>query len=148
VVLALCLAAAWDGPVFPSRAPLFFSLTAIAAMAALAMTLTSPGRWRLALDRGPLPAIGRMSYAMYVLHYFVLGALLKAAGWRSSLALMLGVVVGSYALALLTWHALEQPMLSLKRFVPMPRASQGDRELPGHEHGPRVALARPGHGQL
>jgi peptidoglycan/LPS O-acetylase OafA/YrhL len=122
VVLVVLLLAPWDGRPFTPRAPLFFTLTAVGAASFLGTVLTSPWTWRW-LDAGPLPAVGRVSYGMYILHFFLLGVLFHA-GVRSSLGLILSGIVVTYLAALIIWHALERPCLALKRFVPMPRLPQ------------------------
>lgn len=84
-----------------------------------------------ALSAGWLTSIGKYSYAIYVLHlplHILLsgtfrGVLTAGDGSTRFLAhvgytaLVLGI---SYALARVTWTLLEQPFLSLKRYVPMP----------------------------
>jgi peptidoglycan/LPS O-acetylase OafA/YrhL len=77
-----------------------------------------------------LQSVGRVSYAMYILHYPLHWAamkrfyprLLAADGVVSTPRLAAYVViagVATYALALLTWRVVERPALGLKRFFPL-----------------------------
>ena len=88
-----------------------------------------------------LTSIGKYSYAIYVLHlpvHLLLGGIfngfmVRGSGGTRFLAhvgytsLVLGA---SYVLAIVTWSAVEQPFLSLKRYFPMPtRRSTGDENV-------------------
>jgi peptidoglycan/LPS O-acetylase OafA/YrhL len=64
--------------------------------------------------------LGKYSYAVYLLHPFLMAPLAKM--WArlphtllTGLALFGAVVVASLGLALVSWYALEQPALALKR---------------------------------
>ena len=88
----------------------------------------------------PLRQLGRYSYAIYVLH-LPLVYVAKPLGfdvpelaarvhsdWLAQgiyFALMLAASIG---LALVSWHLLEQPMLRLKRFFPMPERTTRVRQ--------------------
>jgi peptidoglycan/LPS O-acetylase OafA/YrhL len=82
----------------------------------------------------PLQALGRYSYGIYVIHYFVhLAALRWLRGGEAGAALLgsragylvyaAGGAAVTVALAVASWHLLEKRFLSLKRyFVARPRA--------------------------
>jgi len=86
------------------------------------------------LEARPLQALGRYSYGIYVIHYFVhLAALRWLRGSEAGAALLgsragylayaAGGVAVTVALAVASWHLLEKRFLSLKRyFVVRPRA--------------------------
>ncbi len=78
-------------------------------------------------ESGFLRAFGRYSYAMYLLHLFV-GELARVlyqparTEWPFVLEqIVWWVVAGAaiYAVAWLSWHVLEAPLLRLKRHFPM-----------------------------
>jgi peptidoglycan/LPS O-acetylase OafA/YrhL len=72
--------------------------------------------------------IARISYGMYVWHIVVVRLLVTrmplagnatpAAWWRHCALLVGGTLLGTILVALFSWHAIEQPFLKLKRFVP------------------------------
>lgn len=81
------------------------------------------------LRLAPLQALGRYSYGLYVVHYFVHVGLLRALratpagaallGSRPGYALYaLGGAAASLALAVASWHLVERRFLALKRFFP------------------------------
>jgi len=82
-------------------------------------------RW---LSARPLQALGRYSYGIYVIHYFVhLAALRWLRGSEAGAALLgtragylayaAGGVAVTVSLAVLSWHLLEKRLLALKRHV-------------------------------
>jgi peptidoglycan/LPS O-acetylase OafA/YrhL len=84
------------------------------------------------LGSRPLRQLGRYSYAMYLFHVTIVEALLKQ-GLHPDVLLRVGpgtlpgqivftagTIALSYASALVSWHVLERPCLSLKRFFETP----------------------------
>jgi peptidoglycan/LPS O-acetylase OafA/YrhL len=81
----------------------------------------------------PLVALGRRSYAMYLVHATIVsetaqwfrahGEALSIGASRlpGQLAFTAFVFFASYAAAVVSWHALERHCMSLKRFFPLPR---------------------------
>jgi peptidoglycan/LPS O-acetylase OafA/YrhL len=88
-------------------------------------------RWQRAMSAGWLRSLGKYSYAIYVIHLPLSRVLRPHVAARLSTgsatqrlgehaAYVLGIFALSYLLALVSWYAIEQPFLSLKRFFPMP----------------------------
>jgi peptidoglycan/LPS O-acetylase OafA/YrhL len=111
--------------------------------AAAIVTAASPVTTHLgaALDNRVLRTLGKYSYAMYVFHLFVISLLAKAFPMRrlfgsadlGFLAWSAGAVVGTLAVALLSWSLFERPILSLKRFFsygPRPSSPSGEERAP------------------
>ena len=80
---------------------------------------------------GWLRRIGRYSYSIYIVHvpitvltrpYVVRALSFGTASSRvaAHVAYVGGVFLLSYGIAMVTWYAIEQPFLNLKRFFPMP----------------------------
>ena len=93
------------------------------------------------LRLGVLRSLGKYSFAMYVIHDFLSNGFHPIAIRHQRLLFTLStVVLGtllSYCLAWLSWHLLEAPALSLKRFFPYcvtaPRAlPSAPLQSPGH----------------
>lgn len=103
----------------------------VISAAALVRILRPRGRWVLvvrALASWPLRSVGKVSYGLYVYHYPLLGwvvAMLASSGIHLSIGIPTMLVVGASAIALATvsWHVLEKPLLELKRYAPYPRAA-------------------------
>jgi peptidoglycan/LPS O-acetylase OafA/YrhL len=76
-----------------------------------------------------LLSIGTYSYTIYIVHYHVgewikVHVLARYAVAHPGVTTVLeigGTVALSWAIAWVSWRVLERPLLSLKRFVPMPR---------------------------
>ena len=87
------------------------------------------------LQCAPMSYLGRISYALYIIHNFARASVanlvhrLGDPGWLvglyqhsfSSLLLMAGFTIG---LASLSWHLYEKPINNLKRFFPYPAAAK------------------------
>jgi peptidoglycan/LPS O-acetylase OafA/YrhL len=93
------------------------------------MVVTRAPRW---LEHPILVSLGAYSYAMYLVHVPLrrpvsdwVGANLSGAG-PILLANTIGLLGVAWAVAWISWHVLERPILSLKRFVPMPSPSPRD----------------------
>ncbi|HEU4993240.1 MAG TPA: acyltransferase [Gemmatimonadaceae bacterium] len=129
------------------------SLLALFFGALLVFALTSGlGGATSTLSSPVLRFFGRYSYALYVFHFPILwfkppivvliptlfGS--QMPGYIVWLAVSASVSVG---LALASWHVLEKPFLSLKRFFPYesrPVALPGDVPVPGRASAQTVAL--------
>jgi len=80
------------------------------------------------LSNRTLGFIARISYGMYVWHLVIMRLILTkvsvpqttapGAWWAFYTIMMGGTICGTILVALLSWHAIEQPILKLKRFVP------------------------------
>ena len=105
-----------------------FSVLCVFWGSLLVVVITSPaGSWLgRAFEAGVLRSLGKYSYACYLLHMPVAIAIglwfpRAAFTWNFVLAqcacwaVVIGVV---YALARLSWLAIESPFLALKRYVP------------------------------
>jgi peptidoglycan/LPS O-acetylase OafA/YrhL len=142
LALLLAVLAAWpaapvEGAIARSQRPavqtIGFTLLCIGWGALLVWIVTAPERARIArlFRLPPLQSLGRYSYAIYLVHLPVaLGVhqwLGQAAVRRHFAAAQLGsfalTLAISYSLALLSWFALEEPMLRLKRRFPYRLAS-------------------------
>lgn len=106
--------------------------TALCGMwgALLVVVTTAPagGRWGRLFEPGWLCRLGVHGYALYLVHFFVgtLAAGLpftpsRQPGWfvPAQLALWATAIGASYAVARLSWVALEGPALALKRHFPL-----------------------------
>jgi len=126
-----------------------YSITILLYAALVVGALASP-TIGFSFTTGPLRFCGKYSYAVYVLHPFVIARLApffalgnmgrrsvlisagSAAGlsagsflWLDGIAAVLLFIGCSIALALLSWWLLEQPCLRLKRFFPYQGRAQG-----------------------
>ena len=80
------------------------------------------------LSNRALGFIAKISYGMYVWHLVIMRLILTkvsvpettapGAWWAFYAIMMGGTICGTILVALLSWHAIEQPILKLKRFVP------------------------------
>ena len=114
------------------------SLFALQSASVLLLGLDpAPGNWvRACLEWRPLRVLGKYSYAMYVFHQLLIPIFnqyasvesLYAATGREALAQVLHalvMVVGSLALAFLSWHLYEKYFLRLKRHFEYRRTDSG-----------------------
>lgn len=123
----------WNGPFDMHRAPLelwshtFLGLAFAGLLVAAVATEGTEAPLQRLLRSRPLQALGRVSYGVYVVHYFVhLAALawLAARPWGAALlagraGYALYAALGAWAsvaLAEVSWRLVERPALSLKRF--------------------------------
>ncbi len=109
VALSLC----------PLPFELKLSVYGLGASALVALAATRRVAW---LRAGWLRSFGKYSYALYVLHYLLHGALPPLAARFNPLLFasisIFGGIALSYAAALLSWDVLESPFLKMKRYVP------------------------------
>ena len=100
-----------------------FSFVAIASMAFVYLSLfdSHPSLRRILCSRF-LIYTGTISYGLYLLHKIPFAALESWGGANESLPVFCVGLLACYVLAFLSWHLLEQPFLSLRRFfAPPPR---------------------------
>ena len=108
-----------------------YSLFAMAGAGLVIVAVTGRGSlWQRALSAGWLRAFGKYSYAMYLLHLpvsrivqeFVMGPdefpSLFGAVWPAQLGFYALATVPTFALAWLSWHTFEAPILRLKAKFP------------------------------
>jgi len=104
---------------------LVFSLSAVAATAFVYLALFAPHVWlhRVLTNRG-LVYTGTISYGLYLLHKIPFDLAKPFHLDRQPLLALPLLLAASYALAAVSWHLLEQPVLRLKRyFAPRPGAT-------------------------
>jgi peptidoglycan/LPS O-acetylase OafA/YrhL len=131
-VLAAAVAAGGGfDPLRPAMQTAGYSAFVVLAGALLVRTLTATRASALArtLERAPLAALGRYSYALYLFHLpvrAVIRDLLLARGWPltvggsylpAQLAFYAVSTAATLALAWASWHLLEKRFLALRRFV-------------------------------
>jgi len=114
-----------------------FSLTAVASAALVYLALFCTHRWLQApLSTRFLIYTGTISYGLYLLHKIPVDVA-KALHVDGSAVALAVILAASYAMAALSWHWFERPLLGLKRFFePGPLCPQG---VPRH-----VILVSPG----
>lgn len=95
-------------------------LYAFASALMLGALVTSSGRFRQVLSWGPLTSVGRVSYAVYLLHILplmighALAAKMPVEVLRPYVALVVAII-GSYLIAMVTAVVLERPMIRIGR---------------------------------
>jgi len=101
----------------------------ICTAAAIALTLYPDQRGALShlLGLAPLRSIGRYSYAMYLVHVHVItlvheqvARVYAVPSLATAASQVIATLAISWAIGWFSWRILERPLLSLKRFVPMP----------------------------
>jgi peptidoglycan/LPS O-acetylase OafA/YrhL len=101
-----------------------FSFVAIASMAFVYLSLFDRHPWlRRILCSRFLIYTGTISYGLYLLHKIPFAALESWGGWNGSLAAFCVGLMLCYVLAFLSWHLLERPFLSMRRFFAPTRDS-------------------------
>jgi peptidoglycan/LPS O-acetylase OafA/YrhL len=113
---------------FSSQAPLeqLFGFPSIIALASVVVASAVGGvAW---LSSAAMQLIAKISYGMYIWHLVVMRLIVHvqripdAASpqlwWVFYIVRASGTVFGAILLALISWYAIEQPFLRLKRFVP------------------------------
>jgi peptidoglycan/LPS O-acetylase OafA/YrhL len=118
ILFAFALAAAF---VSESRGArwLAFTTVALAAASFVFLALHSSQRWLQFLLRNRfLRYTGTISYGLYLLHKIPTDLMQALHLDRHPILILPLALLGSYALAALSWNILEQPFLRLKRFFP------------------------------
>lgn len=119
VSAALLLIQRDPGDTGAAMASVGFTALGIAMGATIAWAVVTEPRW---LCWRPLRWLGSVSYGLYVYHHPIalwLSAHVASVPVRT--VFLLGV---SVPVAAASWYLFEQPILALKRFVPMPRAPE------------------------
>jgi len=100
-----------------------FAVIALACFLTLTITLVSP-TWKKIFGWGPMAAFGRLTYAMYLVHYFAIaigdGLIARippsftalAPSWPLRFAVSLTL---TFAFAFLSWHLLERKFQKLRK---------------------------------
>jgi peptidoglycan/LPS O-acetylase OafA/YrhL len=127
-VLLLVVTVYLEGTVNP-YGPLgqLFALLAVAVLSGLLVLASTTARTVFAW--APLRFLGRYSYGMYLWHVMVLSSILAHTRWLaprlvggsyflSDLASVAILLAATVAVALVSWHLIEQPFLWLKRRFP------------------------------
>jgi len=98
---------------------LAFTMVALAAASFLFLALYSSQPWlQSILENRFLRYTGTISYGLYLLHKIPTDLMQALHLDRRPILILPIVLLGSYALAALSWNILEQPFLRLKRFFP------------------------------
>ena len=91
------------------------------AIAATALVLLAADGWLAPVFCWrPLAFVGTLSYGIYILHRAPMPAL-QRLGLRPGIELFVATATLAVSMATISWYAFEQPILSLKRYWPMPR---------------------------
>ena len=113
------------------RGSLFFSLLGAASLA-LILIAKSEGATSRILDFSPLRYAGKISYGLYLYHFPIYQA--AAALHFNATGTIVTEVFGTFAVASLSFFAVEQPLLKLKnRLFPTPSAAPADISLTAPE---------------
>jgi peptidoglycan/LPS O-acetylase OafA/YrhL len=87
-----------------------FALCSAATVAAVAAAVAPAGPVRRLLGAGPLPAVGRVSYGLYLWHWPVYVVLTPARSDLDGAALLAVRLAATFALAGLSYRLVEQPL--------------------------------------
>ena len=121
------------GIYLPLPAGLSVTAAGLAAAGAVGMACSRPVEW---LRLPVLRSLGKYSYAMYVLHAFLSGAVANLAKRHQGFGFALACVVGgpllSYGLAWISWHVLEERFLRWKANFPYRIAGSAPPEVDRH----------------
>jgi peptidoglycan/LPS O-acetylase OafA/YrhL len=120
----------------PAGAALEFTFSEWIFLGFMCFSLGLSGRWAQVLSQGPLRLAGELSYCLYLINLIVFDqwdGIIRRFDPAQLLHPSLGYylvrvtccVIVSFVIAALSWHFIEQPILTLKRFVP----ASGSREI-------------------
>ena len=118
--LAFC---AWRLPV-QSRFLSYGGYTLIAIAVAVILVTTLDSEWWVThlLENRPLRAIGRVSYGIYLWHYFVFYVLSRhSRTWNPVGRVIIGLALTTF-MVVLSWYVVERPSLRLKTRLAAARA--------------------------
>jgi peptidoglycan/LPS O-acetylase OafA/YrhL len=104
------------------------SMVAAAFTALIALALSVPRLSRI-LSFSPLVATGRISYCMYLCHVIVAKMVLAWLPQSPALLRVSIILALTYAVALCSWHLLEAPSLTMKRYF---QADRPEGQPVGH----------------
>jgi peptidoglycan/LPS O-acetylase OafA/YrhL len=91
-----------------------FTLVAVASTVVLLALLETGWTVRRVLELRPLRVVGRVSYGVYLWHYFVFTALAtRAEGWSDGVRLAAGLAITAAAVSA-SWFLVERPFLAWK----------------------------------
>lgn len=122
-LVALAFTGVVGDPSRPVSLELGCLLTTIATVACIALVSTPSTSWpwlTRVLRTRALVSVGTYSYAMYIVQLSVGNRIDRLVRWPI-VPRTLAVAVVCWAIGWVSWRVLERPLLSLKRFVPMPR---------------------------
>jgi peptidoglycan/LPS O-acetylase OafA/YrhL len=115
---ALVLYLYWAITGFPSwmTGSLFFVPALLVALVLVGVTGNQDGLLVKALEIEPMRYIGRISYGIYLYHTLVTFEGIPGLGWFANHATVAAIAETGVAIALaaVSWHALEQPLLNLR----------------------------------
>jgi peptidoglycan/LPS O-acetylase OafA/YrhL len=116
IALAFLAFCAWRLPV-PNRFLYYGGYTLIAAAVAVVLLAILETSWSVTrvLETRALRAIGRVSYGIYLWHYFVFYVIARhTRSWNPAGRVVIGLAITTFAVVF-SWYVVERPALRLKR---------------------------------
>ncbi|WP_187371455.1 acyltransferase family protein [Methylobacterium oryzihabitans] len=136
--LVLAGSLAWRDPYF--REVVRYTVQGLALAVVLAPLVARPGPGRRLLESGPMLFLGRISYSLYLWHWFaaMLASHLVPPRGPGFVALYLALTA---ALSLASWYGIERPMIALRRRAGSHARAAGPSEGPAPRAGARAGSA-------